>query len=153
MRSESNRLDPRAADANEGLQASMNNWFNVGRTAESCARAGTRTNLELMTLMSQRTQAYLSVPNRLAACRTPHDLANEQVRFWQTAFQQYAEAARHITAAWTSLTPVSQMMAFWPQMAPAADGRAGQGPNGRDFITFPEPAAAPSQETKGRRAA
>lgn len=60
-----------------------------------------RSQLELMGFISRRTQAYLEIPSRLQQCRTPQDLLNEQARFWQTAFEQYADASRRMTEAWT----------------------------------------------------
>lgn len=59
-----------------------------------------RSQLELVGFLSRRTQAYLEIPSRLQQCRTPQDLFNEQARFWQTAFEQYAEAGRRMTEAW-----------------------------------------------------
>lgn len=59
-----------------------------------------RAQLEMMGFVSRRTQAYLEFPSRMQQCRTPQDLLNEQARFWQTAFEQYAEAGRRMTEAW-----------------------------------------------------
>jgi hypothetical protein len=42
----------------------------------------------------------MEIPSRMQQCRTPQDLLNEQARFWQTAFEQYAEAGRRMTEAW-----------------------------------------------------
>lgn len=62
-----------------------------------------RAQLEVMGFFSRRTQAYLEIPSRLQQCRTPQDLLNEQARFWQTAFEQYAEAGRRMTEAWAQV--------------------------------------------------
>jgi hypothetical protein len=60
-----------------------------------------RSQLELMGFFSRRTQAYMEIPSRLQQCRTPQDLLNEQARFWQTAFEQYAETSRRVVEAWS----------------------------------------------------
>jgi hypothetical protein len=67
-----------------------------------------RSQLEIMGFWSRRTQAYLEIPTRLQQCRTPQDLFNEQARFWQTAFEQYAEASRRVTEAWAQVGGVDQ---------------------------------------------
>lgn len=81
-----------------------------------------RSQLEIMGFVSRRTQAYLEIPTRLQQCRTPQDLLNEQARFWQTAFEQYAEASRKILEAWAQ-----------------AGGASAQQPvkaTARDYISF-----------------
>jgi hypothetical protein len=60
-----------------------------------------RSQLELMGFFSRRTQAYMEIPSRMQQCRTPQDLLNEQARFWQTAFEQYAETSRRMMEAWS----------------------------------------------------
>ena len=83
-----------------------------------------RCQLEAMGLINRRAQAYLAVPSRLAGCRTPQDLAREQVQFWQTAFAHYSESSQRMVDAWSKMA--SSMQA------------AGSGPRGeRDYITFP----------------
>lgn len=66
-----------------------------------------RAQLEMIGFFNRRAQAYLEIPSRTQQCRTPLDLLNEQARFWQTAFEQYAEAGRRMTEAWAQagLTP------------------------------------------------
>lgn len=59
-----------------------------------------RSQLEIMGFFSRRTQAYMEFPSRLQQCRTPQDFLNEQARFWQTAFEQYAEASHRVMEAW-----------------------------------------------------
>jgi hypothetical protein len=63
-------------------------------------KGAARAQLEWAGFLSRRTQAYLEIPSRMQQCRTPQDLFNEQARFWQTAFEQYAEAGRRMTEAW-----------------------------------------------------
>ena len=54
-------------------------------------KALTVQQMELLTLISRRAQAYLGIPQRLSRCRTHSDLVNEQMRFWQTATSQYQD--------------------------------------------------------------
>ena len=42
----------------------------------------------------------LEVPTRLVQCKTPMDLFNEQMRFWQSAAADYTEGSRRLSAAW-----------------------------------------------------
>lgn len=101
-----------------------------------------RWQLEILGFMSRRTQAYMEIPSRLQQCRTPQDLVNEQARFWQTSMEQYTDAARRLTEAWSQfglgngLTP--------PVRATA-----------RDYITFGSDDAATMPRANGhdRRAA
>lgn len=87
-------------------------------------KALARTQLEMMGFFSRRTQAYLEIPQRMQQCRTPHDLFNEQARFWHTAFEQYAESGRRMSEAW-SQTAFGAGMGQQPVRATA-----------RDYITF-----------------
>lgn len=64
-------------------------------------KALTVQQLEMMTLLSRRAQAYLGIPQRLSRCRTQSDVFNEQMRFWQTAMSQYQEAATRISSGWS----------------------------------------------------
>lgn len=59
------------------------------------------TQMEMITLASRRTQAFLAVPQRLARCRSREDLVNEQMGFWQTSFEQYQESTMRIMKAWS----------------------------------------------------
>jgi hypothetical protein len=101
-----------------------------------------RVQLEVTGFASRRAQAYLEIPSRLQQCRTPQDLFNEQARFWQTAFEQYAEASRRVTEAWQASLGAA---ASQPVSATA-----------RDYITFGAPARstdAPKANGHDRRAA
>jgi Phasin protein len=95
-----------------------------------------RAQLEVMGLMSRRAQAYLEIPSRLSVCRTPQDLAQEQMRFWRTAYEEYAESVGRMTEAMASLAS--------PAFGFAKFG-AGEH-NARDYLAFPE------TEEQGRRA-
>lgn len=105
-------------------------------------KAVARTQLEMMGFFSRRTQAYLEIPSRLQQCRTPQDLFNEQARFWQTAFEQYAEAGRRMSEVWTQVSGTGMGQ---PVRATA-----------RDYITFgadTAPSAKPKANGHDRRAA
>jgi hypothetical protein len=65
-------------------------------------KAAARCQLELLGLINRRAQAYMHIPTRLAQCRLPQDVVNEQMAFWRTATQQYAETSRKVFDAWTS---------------------------------------------------
>lgn len=100
-----------------------------------------RVQLEMAGFASRRTQAYLELPSRLQQCRTPQDLFNEQARFWQTAFEQYAEAGRRMTEAW-------QAGFGGGGTAPAVRATA------RDYISFGAPdQGKPRANGQHRRAA
>jgi len=102
-----------------------------------------RMQLEYTGFLSRRTQAYLEIPSRLQQCRTPQDLFNEQARFWQTAFEQYAEAGRRMTEAWQA------------GFGSAAGSQPAVRATARDYIAFGGPSSASKPRANGhdRRAA
>jgi phasin protein len=91
-----------------------------------------RWQLEVLTLSSRRAQAYLEMPSRLAQCRTPQDLAGEQMRFLQTAYQQYTECAQRGLFALTQLGGL------------ASGAATTEAPRERDYMTVSEPKEAPT---------
>lgn len=72
-------------------------------------KAAARCQLEVMGLLNRRAQAYLQIPTRLAQCRTPHDVVNEQIAFWQTAMEHYSECSRKVAESWTTLVPADAL--------------------------------------------
>lgn len=108
------------------MQSYFGGLDNAAQGYEPVMKGLARVQLEMMSFASRRAQAYLEIPSRLATCRTPQDLMNEQMRFWQTAFQQYSENNRRIITAMTSM---AQPMA-------AADTRSK--PRSRDYLSVPE---------------
>lgn len=151
-------------------EQSMAGMMAAAKGFEPVAKAMIRANAETMTLMSQRAQAYMALPSRMAACRTPHDLMTEQVRFMQTAMQQYTDAWRNVAAAWAPVNPMAAMMgqvganpfagnpfASNPFAAMWGFGSGAQMPREaapeRDYITFPEPKLNGAAEPRDRRAA
>jgi hypothetical protein len=108
----------------EGISQGRSAFDAQAATAQISApiKAAARCQLEILGLVNRRTQAYLQVPARLAHCRTPQDLLNEQMAFWRTAAAQYSEASRKVFDAWASAD-------LW-----SADGRAAA--TERDYINF-----------------
>jgi hypothetical protein len=94
-------------------------------------RAIARSNLELMSLLTRRAQAYMDLQSRARIWRTPWELGNAQLHFWQTMLQDYFENSQRITAAWSPVFP--RPHAAWGPTKPE-----------RDYITFPEPREARS---------
>lgn len=90
-----------------------------------------RAQIEMMGFMSRRAQAYLEIPSRISRCRSPQDLMNEQMRFWQTAFQQYSETSHRVMEAYRQ-----GMTAAANNAAPAAF--TSSAPRQRDYINFPD---------------
>lgn len=88
-------------------------------------KAAARAQLEVLGLANRRVQAYMQAPAKLAQCRTGQDLFNEQIAFWRTAAEQYAESGRKIAEAWGQALP-------WA--APYTG--TGTPPAERDYINF-----------------
>jgi hypothetical protein len=87
-----------------------------------------RCQLEVLGLANRRAQAYMQVPTRYAQCRTPQELINEQMAFWRTASEQYADSSRKITEAWTQAFP----WAVTPWMRGVSEATQTE----RDYISF-----------------
>jgi hypothetical protein len=128
------------------MQSMFGNLDNATQGAEPMMKGMARLNLEAVALVNRRAQAYLERPSRLGRCRTPQDLAGEQLRFWQTAYEQYAETIRKQMAIWTSMVPA---------MPALSTGYRNGAVRERDFITFPEPKTEEGTKRVGsaRRAA
>lgn len=143
------RMDYKPNPSGGPVQAMLNTAYGglaaSGRNFEPWIRAATRGNLEAFTLMSRRAQAYMELPMRLSQCRTPQELVNEQMHFWQTMTRQYAESSQRIAAAWLDVAHKAGRR--------DRNGREKE----RDYITFPEPEEAATEARSGsgaeRRAA
>ena len=98
-----------------------------------------RAQLEMMGLMSRRAQAYMDFPTRLSRCRSPQDLMQEQMLFWQSAMQQYQESSQKIMAAWNQGMTSSMTAAPFTPINTAPVARCE-----RDYIAFPEGARSPN---------
>ncbi|WP_334146862.1 phasin family protein [Hyphomicrobium sp.] len=103
------------------LQADANGA--VPQRLSAPVKAAARCQLEVCGLANRRTQAYLQIPARLAQCRSPQDLMNEQMAFWRTAAEQYGETYRKIFDTWAGTD-------VWIY----SNGRPGVAE--RDYITF-----------------
>ncbi len=127
----------------------LNGGFAFGfdpQTATSQAtaplKAAARCQVEVLGLVNRRTQAYMQVPTRLAQCRSPQDVLNEQLAFWRTATEQYQACAVKIGEAWAQALPLQL---------------AGMGKAERDYINFNGSGAKESgavssrQETAGKQ--
>ena len=115
-------------------------WTTVGNTAraaEPLARSAARAQLELSSLVGTRVKAWSEIPSTLAQCRTPFDLLQAQVAFWQEAGRDYTETTQRVMSAWSGL------------VTSATDAASADAVGPRDYITFPDP--EPSHEAEDRR--
>ena len=118
---------------------------SLSQTYEPAAKNFARGQLEFMGLMNRRAQAIFEISSRLGQCRTPQDLANEQLRFWRTAYEQYSQTAGRMMELMTPLgaSPFS--------FGPVADQTS---EDERDYIKFPEPQErAPARRVRERKVA
>ena len=95
-----------------------------------------RFNLEMLALMSRRWQAWLGAPRQFGGCRSPQDVVQEQVRFWQAAARDYAQSAQHLSATFGAF-------AVMPEHRGAAQ---------RDYITVQEPATSAAKRNDRKAA-
>ncbi len=98
-----------------------------------------QANLEIFGLWTRRAQAYQEIPSRLAECRSPPDFYAAQMRFWQTAYNQYQDSSRKVVHVYMQAVPELQK-----SMA-----RSDRKPE-RDYITVPE-ASEPQHPDSGNR--
>lgn len=140
------RLETHGAPVPDILAAYWRSFGASAQAAEPVIKNAARCNFELMSLAGRRARAYLELPAALSRCRSPQDLAGEQVRFWQTAAQDYTDTGRSVLHAWTAMLAAS-----------LRSGAAGVDAVERDYITFAEPREedGPTQTRKAtsRRAA
>lgn len=142
-------------------QAQIAMTDQVAKSTEAWMKAAARAGNEATGLVGRRMRAYTEIPSRLGHCKGPSDLQAEQVRFWQTCAQDYAQATRSIVEAWSAVMP---MAAFNPaSFGLSADatpslwtwGMVGEKPTSereRDTLKMPEqaprqPAPQPGNST------
>ena len=66
-----------------------------------------RAQLEMASFINRRAQACLEMPSRLAQCRGPHDILQEQMRFWSVAAEDYSVSSQRLAEVWgQSAVPV-----------------------------------------------
>lgn len=141
--SASERGDPVAGPFGNLNQAYCTGLDKLAKGYEPLLKNAGRWNLELMGLMSRRAQAWLEVPTRISQCKSPQDIVREQLRFWQTAAQDYSEGAKRLTAAFGAITA--------PGLNGALGGKVIE--PGRDYITVTETKPAAESPKRERRAA
>lgn len=132
------RLDRKPNAFSDVGQPNFGGLDNMVKGWEPAMKGLGRFNLELAGLMTSRARAWLEIPARLSQCKTPQDLINEQLRFWQTAASQYAVGSHRLFAT-LGVSGVPNLL--------NGDGR--QGPH-RDLISFPE-TQEPTPSTGPRR--
>ncbi len=129
------RLDSKAGPLGNLSQAYFGGLDMMVKGCEPALKGVGRWNLELVGLMTRRSQAWLEVSARLVQCKTPMDLFNEQMRFWQSAAADYSEGSRRLGAAWSACAAMPRLNGTQP----------------RDYMTFAEPkeeAAAPKRSDR-----
>jgi hypothetical protein len=112
-----------------GFMQNPSGWSFVRQSAvaaEPVMRSAARAQLEVSSLVGTRLKAWTGVPETLSRCRTPVDLMQAQMAFWQAAVHDYTAASRQLMVAWASAMPG------------AFGGADGEQAADRDFITFPE---------------
>jgi hypothetical protein len=140
-----NWLDPKSLQAS--TQGFIDGIDKVSEGWEPWMKATARCQLEAISLASRRAQAYMELPARLGACRTPQDLAGEQFRFWQAAVAQYVESCGRIMESCRALTP---MPWNFMQVAAGASGKGAGEKRERDYIAVREPDEAPEEAVADR---
>ncbi len=64
-----------------------------------------QSNMELMGLLTRRSQALMALPRQAMQCKAPTDVFELQVRFWQAAVLEHADTARRVASAWGNALP------------------------------------------------
>jgi hypothetical protein len=136
--SASERLDSKAGPLGNLSQTYFGGLDMMVKGCEPALKGVGRWNLELIGLMARRSQAWLEIPASLGRCKSPVDLYNEQMRFWQTAAADYADGSRRLAAAWGACAAVMPKL---------------NGAQPHDYITFAEPEAAAATPKRGDRKA
>ena len=94
----------------QGMAQGSNPWL----------KAVAQTNIEMMGLMTRRSQALMEVSAKASQCRQPQDILGLQTQFWQAAYQEHTEATKRIVTAWGSVVPMAGAIAgSIGQMVPA----------------------------------
>ena len=129
------RLDSKAGPLGNLSQNYFGGLDAMVKGCEPALKGVGRWNLELIGLATRRSQAWLEIPARLGQCKTPVDVFNEQMRFWQAAVADYADGSGRLAAAWGACAVLPKLNGAQP----------------RDYIAFTEPqepAAAPKRSDR-----
>lgn len=128
----------------------------VGRQiCEPSIKAMAYSGAELLSLASRRAQAYMELPARIGACRSPQELMAEQARFAQMAWAHYSECCtRMMTACQTMAPQTAGLMEIWGS-AMRAPMSASMIPAPRDYLDNGEDSSELKERRQGqpRRAA
>ena len=135
----SERMDPRMGPFVNFAQMYCNGLELWARQSMPILKSVGRCNLEMMGLATRWARAWAEFPSRLRDCKGPQDVAREQLNFWQTAAQDYAQSTQRVTLAFASLA-----------LSAAGDAKVA---TARDYITFSEDAPAQGESPRERRAA
>lgn len=117
--------------AHTAMSQAFTAFGSASKAFEPAIKSMARCNIEMLSLMNRRTQAYLELPAQLAQCKGPQDMVDAQMRFWQSAADDIADGRRRIAAALGQAQPHAADLIARP----------------RDYITFPEPSEAARRET------
>ena len=109
------RLDSKAGPLGNLSQAYFGGLDNMVKGCEPALKGAGRWNLELVGLMTRRSQAWLEIPARLSRCKTPADVYNEQIRFWQTATADYTDGWHRLAAAWGACAVMPKLNGAQPR--------------------------------------
>jgi hypothetical protein len=127
------KIDPSGGPFKNMFETCCGTMDLAAQRFEPWYKAMASSGLEFLSLMSRRAQAYFELPKSVGSCRTPQDLVDEQVRFWQTALREYGETSQRALDAWArSVSLLGGVMSPWAAAAKPE----------RDYITFPEPQEA-----------
>ncbi len=126
----SERLDPKSGPLGNLSQAYFGTLDKMMKGCEPALKGAGRWNFELVGLLTQRSREWFEIPARLSRCKSPADIVNEQMRFWQTAAAHYADASHRLAAAVGACAVSPYFNGAWVRETIARS---------RDYITFPEP--------------
>jgi len=133
----SERFDTKSGPLGGPSQVYLSGLDAMVKGCEPALKGVGRWNLEVVGLVTRRSQAWLDVPARLSHCKSPLDVFNEQMRFWQTAAADYSEASHRLAAAFGAC-------AMMPNLNGAAQ---------RDYIAFADPKEASIESKRSDRKA
>jgi hypothetical protein len=133
----SERFDSKAGPLGGLSQAYFGGLDAMVKGYEPALKGVGRWNLELIGLMTRRSQAWLGLPARLSQCKSPLDVCNEQMRFWQTAASDFSQASHRLAAAFGACAVLPHL----------------NGAPQRDYISFPEAKEPPATPKRSDRKA
>jgi hypothetical protein len=131
------RMDAKGGPLGNLSQAYFDGVDKMVRGCEPSLKGAARWNLELLGLMTRRSQAWMELPARVGRCKTPVDVYNEQMRFWQTAAADYTDGWRRLAAAWGACALLPKLNGALP----------------RDYMAVAEPESGAAARRSERKAA